>query len=126
MLLEKALDRDWHCIVQAPAERLKALDDLLWAYAADGFLPHGLDPEPDNPIFLTDKPGNPNGAKLRIFVDGEKVEAAEPYDRMIVIFDGNDENQLSNARQQWKALKQSGASLAYWQQNDNGGWEKKA
>jgi DNA polymerase-3 subunit chi len=127
-LLEKSLERGWRAIVQASPPRLKALDDLLWSYAPESFLPHSLEPSAETPIFLTSEAGNPNGARLRIFVDGEDPASAlaEPYDRLIVMFDGNDEAQLGLARRQWSALKASGQTLAYWQQNESGGWEKKA
>ena len=51
---------------------------------------------------------------------------AEPYERIVIMFDGNDEAELNDARAQWKALKEAGATLAYYQQTENGGWEKKA
>ena len=41
-LLETCLQRDWRVVVQAgSAERVTALDSLLWSYRDDSFLPHG-------------------------------------------------------------------------------------
>jgi DNA polymerase-3 subunit chi len=42
------------------------------------------------------------------------------------MFDGNDENELNDARAQWKALKDAGLPMSYFQQTESGGWEKKA
>jgi DNA polymerase-3 subunit chi len=33
---------------------------------------------------------------------------------------------LQAARAQWKELKAKGLELSYWQQGENGGWQKKA
>ena len=125
-LLEKALERDWRVIVQTTTERLKALDDALWTYAPEGFLPHST--VPGAPVFLTAAHSPPEGAKLRIFVDGTEMAAAlaDDYDRLILMFDGHDEEQLGSARRQWSALKSSDHILAYWQQTESGGWAKKA
>ena len=41
-LVERTLQRGWRAVVQARTpQRLTALDDLLWTYADDSFLPHG-------------------------------------------------------------------------------------
>ena len=127
-LLEKALERGWRVIVQTNAERLAALDDILWSYAPESFLPHGTTPDPLTPVLLTAEASPPEGARLRIFVDGADAMSAlnDAYERLIIMFDGNDEAQLGAARRQWSALKSSGSNLAYWQQTESGGWEKKA
>ncbi|HEY1736744.1 MAG TPA: DNA polymerase III subunit chi [Methylovirgula sp.] len=134
-LLEKALERGWRVVVQATAdERLDALDDLLWTYAEASFLAHGRARDGDaemQPVYLTTGSENPNGARLRLFVDGADVEAliandAGAYERLILLFDGGDDEQLTRARAQWKTLKEQGHTLAYWQQGERGGWEKRA
>jgi len=134
-LLEKALERGWRVVVQAAAdERLDALDDLLWTYAEASFLAHGRARDGDaemQPVYLTTGPENPNGARLRLFIDGADVEAlvasgpCESYERLILVFDGGGDDQLASARAQWKALKDQGHTLAYWQQGERG-WEKRA
>jgi DNA polymerase III subunit chi len=135
-LLEKALDKGWRVVVQAVAEeRLDGLDDTLWTYSNASFLAHGRARDGDaelQPIYLTTGSENPNGAQLRLFVEGANVPAlfaSEPYDayeRLILLFDGADDDQLTGARTQWKILKEQGHALAYWQQGARGGWEKKA
>ena len=76
-------------------------------------------------------PDNPAPAQARFCVDGADPSAAmaaarAPYERVIVIFDGNDEEALTRARAQWKAVKASGAAISYWRQTLEGKWEKKA
>jgi DNA polymerase III subunit chi len=133
-LIEASLARGWRVVVQAASEeRLDALDEALWTYADASFLAHGRARDGDaelQPVYLTAQGENPNGAKLRLFVDSADVgaslgSAASAYERVILLFDGNDADQLDGARAQWKRLKEQGLGLTYWQQNARGGWEKK-
>jgi DNA polymerase III subunit chi len=132
-LAEASLARGWRVVVQAASEeRLDALDEALWTFSDASFLAHGRARDGDaerQPIYLTTDGANPNGAKLRLFVEGADVAAAlgdAEYERVILLFDGNDADQLDAARAQWKRLKEQGLGLTYWQQNAGGKWEKKA
>lgn len=130
-LLEKTLERGWRAVVQATSpERLAALDDHLWTFSDESFLPHATDREPEaaeQPVILTLSDSNPNEAAIRFLVEG----AAPPpdvasYERLLVLFDGNDETALAAAREQWKAFKAAGHQATYWQQDSRGRWERKA
>lgn len=134
-LLEKTLERNWKAVVQADSpERIAMIDDLLWTWRDDSFLAHGKSSEEDaalQPIVLSSDETNPNAAQVRFFLDGMDMRpvltgGAHGYERAVLMFDGGDEQQLTSARAQWKSLKDGGFSLQYWQQRENGGWEKKA
>lgn len=134
-LLEKSLERDWHvCLQMRTPEKCASLNELLWNVGEDGFLPHGTAEDGDvefQPIYLTTGSENPNGAQIRFFVECAQIApalaaSAEPYERIVIMFDGNNENELNDARAQWKALKDTGLPMSYLQQTENGGWEKKA
>jgi DNA polymerase III subunit chi len=132
-LLERALQRGWRAVVQgASEERIAALDEHLWTYSDDSFLPHGSAREGDpemQPVFLTTGPENPNGAAVRFLIEGADVapilERNEAYERLMFLFDGNDAEALAAARAQWSDLKARGHMLAYWQQTADGRWEKR-
>jgi DNA polymerase III subunit chi len=128
-LVEKTVERGWRAVIEVgTAERVQALNALLWTYKPESFLPHGsrADGQPaEQPVYLTHENDNPNGATVRFLVDGAAPTAYEGYDRMVVMFDGRDPEALAAARQQWKAAKAAGATLTYWQQNTEGRWEKK-
>jgi len=120
-LLEKCLERGWRVCVQTPkAERIEKLDEHLWTYSEGGFLPHGIEGQADladEPIALTQADDNPNGATVRFLVDGAPLpDAPENYD----------EEALAEARSTWKEVRVRGLDATYWQQNDEGRWEKKA
>ena len=130
-LLERSLERGWRAVVRATSdERVSALDDHLWTFSDESFLPHGTDREPDaaeQPIALTLADRNPNGAAVLFLVEGAPVpEDATTYQRLVLLFDGNDEDALAAARAQWKGVKAAGHDATYWQQDARGRWEKKA
>jgi len=130
-LLERSLQRGWKAIVQgASEERIEALDAHLWTYRDDGFLPHGTWREPDaarQPVLLTLSEGNPNAAAVRFLIDGAPMPAdAEAYQRIVLLFDGEDEDAVSAARGQWNAVKDKGFEVTYWQPDGDGRWVKKA
>lgn len=131
-LLEKSVQRGWRAVVQAASpERVDALDQSLWTYDEASFLPHGTMRDGDaalQPIVLTTGTENPNGAAIRFMVDGTEAAGAldaGPYERVVLMFDGNDADEREGARRQWSALKKAGHGVAYWQQNEEGRWEKR-
>ena len=130
-LVEKSRERGWQAAIQAVSEeRLQALDDGLWTYSDDSFLPHGTDREPGSasqPVVLTLRETNPNGASIRFLVEGADLPGdAQAYARICILFDGNDQGALMRARDQWKQAKEAGHAIAYWQQDETGRWSKKA
>jgi DNA polymerase-3 subunit chi len=131
VLLEKSLERGWRAAVEvSSAERAKALDDWLWTYAERSFLPHGLDGEPGceaQPVLITTTQANANAAQIRFLADGARLpDGVAGYERIALIFDGDDPVALEAARADWKAAKAAGLAASYWQQSPEGRWEKKA
>ncbi len=128
-LLERTLQRGWRAVVQTGStERLEALDAHLWTYADDSFLPHGAAKDgaaERQPILLTVGQENPNGAGVRFLLDGADMETFDGYVRIVVIFDGRDEEALGRARAQWQRVKAQGAKATYWRQSESGRWEQK-
>lgn len=130
-ILERSLARGWNVVVQAGSrERLAALDDHLWTYAEDSFLPHAQDSEAgaaEEPVVLATGEANPNAASVRILVDGAALPGdLAPYQRLVLMFDGRDDEALRQAREAWKTVRAAGHDATYWQQNEQGRWEKKA
>jgi DNA polymerase-3 subunit chi len=129
-LLEKTLERGWRAVVQVgAAERLETLDEALWTYRPDSFLPHGTASDGHTeaqPIFLTLGSDTPNAAQVRFIVEGAEPETYGSVRRLVFLFDGNDGDAITRARNQWKAAKAAGCSVTYWQQADGGRWVKKA
>jgi DNA polymerase-3 subunit chi len=130
-LLERSLARGWRVVVQgASEERMDALDAHLWTYRDDSFLPHGTWRETEaaeQPILLTMSESNPNGAHVRFLIDGARLPPdAEAYERLVLVFDGEDEDAVAAAREQWTAARAQGFDATYWQPDDSGRWVKRA
>jgi DNA polymerase-3 subunit chi len=134
-LLERTRARGWKAVVRVGSdERAAALDTHLWTYREESFLPHGLDRDShptEQPILLTTRDGNANGAEVLFLVDG-----AEPNDwaaaeikhlaRVVLIFDGRDATAVDAARVQWTNAKAAGHDVTYRQQSATGKWEEKS
>ena len=130
-LLMKTYERGWRAVLQAPTlERIEVLDEHLWTFREESFLPHarsGGSRDAEQPLLLTTGDDNPNGATVRFFVDGATPDGSlEGYDRCVVMFDGEDGDQLAAARRAWKALKGGGHAVTYWQQTPERGWKQMA
>jgi len=127
-LLEKVLAAGHRVVVRtADGEQLELLNRALWTYRRDSFLPHGsrADGFADRqPVYLTTGLDNPNGATVLVLVGGASLEGGEAYARCLDMFDGNDPEAVAAARRRWRAARESGHELVYWQQTDGGGWQR--
>lgn len=127
-LLQKVLESGARAVVMAgSAERVESLAAVLWTYDPNSFLPHGSarDGKPEQqPIWLTERDENPNGATILVLTDGARSEAVAGYARCLEIFDGGDPDAVSRARERWASYKAAGHGLTYWQQTETGGWAK--
>ena len=108
-LLEKSLERGWRVVVQSTSpERTDALDAHLWTYTDDSFLPHAtwraVD-APDQPIILS--------------VDSDS------YERLVLVFNGDDDEALAAARGVWTDCKARGFEVTYWQADERGRWQRR-
>jgi DNA polymerase-3 subunit chi len=128
--LEAALAEGHRIVVQTPSREWRdALNERLWTYREDSFLPHGSAGDGDpalQPIFLTETDDTPNAATLRVLLgpaDVDRFRNAE-CERVVVLFDSRDEAAMAEARTAWKQLTSAGAAPSYWKEGDEGGWVK--
>jgi DNA polymerase III subunit chi len=129
-LLEKTLGRGWKALVRGgDPKRIEALDQHLWTYREDSFLPHGLASEPmaeRQPVLLTAEDGNPNHGDAIFLIDGAEPGDLSGVSRCILLFDGRDDQALAEARGRWSVFKKAGHPVSYWRQGAERGWEKQA
>lgn len=131
-LLEKVHQSGVRALVlRESEEKAEEISKIMWTYTTKYFLPHGTKQDgfsEDQPIYITASNENPNGATILAIADGLDLEIesefAQPFKRILDLFDGNNEEQLQRARARWKKYKEQGHSLTYWKQNEKGGWEK--
>jgi len=129
-LLEKSLERGWRVVVQSTSpERADALDAHLWTYRDDSFLPHAtwrVTDAADQPIVLAIEEDNPNGANVRFLVDNAVLpQDCQTYERMVLLFNGDDPDALAFARSTWTDCKTRGFEVTYWQADERGRWQRR-
>ena len=131
VMLERTLERGQRAVVRGGhAERLRFLDTLLWTADEAGFLPHGIDGDPEparHPVWLTAGTEAPNGASLLFLIDGAMAGTGEmeAMETTAILFDGHDPTAVEAARDQWRAVTGAGLAAVYWAQGAGGRWEKR-
>jgi len=132
-LVEKTLDRGWRALIRTEsADRAQAIDNLLWTYSEESFLPHAQDGDGDparQPVLVTVEEGNANGANVLFLVGGASPPAwnggeAAALARIVLMFDGRDTDAVNGARVAWKAAKEASHEVTYWKESATGKWEK--
>ena len=117
-------------------ERADALDAHLWTYRDDLFLPHatwragdggaGAGDAQDQPIVLAVEEGNPNRANVRFLIDNAALPAdSDAYERLVLVFNGDDGEALAAARGAWTDCKARGFEVTYWQADERGRWQRR-
>jgi DNA polymerase-3 subunit chi len=129
-LLLKSRERGWRALVKVESEpRLAALDDHLWTFTDESFLAHGTDREPDpagQPILLSQGDDNRNGAAILFLAEGAALPAEiGGYERVVLMIEGRDEDAVAAARDTWRRLRGDGHAVTYWQQDEDGRWQKR-
>ena len=119
-ICEKVLANGERLVVVAESGLLARLDEQLWSYSRDSFLPHGRQPAESQPILLSEAPEAVNGASNIALADGEWREEALGYARTFFFFDSS---RLDGARGVWRSLKSNAeAEPRYWKQDERGKW----
>jgi DNA polymerase III subunit chi len=118
-ICEKVLAGGGRLLVVAEADSLARLDEQLWTFARDSFLPHGREPAETQPILLSERPVPANGAANIALADGRWRDEALGFERAFYFFDSDS---LDEARAAWRALKgRAEVEPRYWKQVD-GKW----
>lgn len=134
-LVEKSLERGWRAIIRTEsAERAQAIDNLLWTYNDQTFLPHAQAGDGDSarqPVLITVEEGNPNDAQILFLVGGASppewaADTAKSLARIVLMFDGRDPDAVQSARLAWRNAKEAGHDVTYWKETAAGKWEKQA
>jgi len=129
-LMAKVYETGQSAVVKLPGKGLmETIDKVLWDYDPASFIPHdkeGCQDPAEQPIYLTTADENPNDAKILVLIDAVKCPDMDAYERCLYMFDGRDEGIVAEARADWKAFKDKGIEMSYWQQREQGGWEQKA
>lgn len=132
-LLEKSRARGWRVLIKcgdiggAQADPLGWLDEYLWTYRKNSFLPHGRDDEPladAQPILLSRGAATSEGFDICMLTHGADIEAAPDTQRVLTFIDDRSEESKARARVRWRSAKAAGQTASYWKDNGENGWQK--
>ena len=120
-ICERLIGEGQKLLVVAEDETLlRRLDEQLWTYASDSFLPHGRTLPDKQPILLSTEVEPLNGAANVALADGMWRDEALAFARTFYFFDNA---HLDTARGAWRGLKAgTDAEPRYWKQDENGKW----
>ena len=119
-ICERVLASGERLLVVAEEGLVPVLDEQLWTYAKDSFLPHGTDRAETQPILLSSEPVAANGATNIALADGRWRDEALGFARTFYVFDSG---RLDDARAVWRTLKTNeAAEPRYWKQDERGKW----
>lgn len=126
-LMEKVLSSGSKAVMIASSDSmLKTMSDALWSNDAASFLPHGTARDghsSEQPIYLTLVDENPANADILCVLDGSLPAAAASYTKLLDVFDGANETEVTAARARWAHYKTQGYALQYVKQQPGGGWK---
>ena len=132
-LIERTLDRGWRALIRTESsERADAIDNLLWTYSEQSFLPHAQAGDGDpkrQPVLITVEDTDLNAAKVLFLVGGAALPrwadaSTKDLTRVVLLFDGRDADSLNRARGAWKDATAAGHDVTYWKESPSGKFEK--
>jgi DNA polymerase III subunit chi len=119
-IAEKVLAGGGRLLVVAAADQLARLDEQMWSYSRDSFLPHGRERAESQPVLLSEDPVPANGAGNIALADGRWRDEALAFARTFYFFD---DVSRESAREAWRALKaKPEVEARYWKQDERGKW----
>jgi DNA polymerase-3 subunit chi len=104
-------------IIALDEEQAARLDDLLWTYKPDNFVPHGrwksMDSESDHPVVITTRKERVPGIASLLTMDYCPVKMVQQFSKVIHVVVVDNQERLEASRRYWTLLKDAGFSLRH-------------
>lgn len=104
-------------IIAIDEEQAARLDDLLWTYKPDNFIPHGLwksmDNESGQSVVITTRKERVPGVASLLTLDYCPVEIIQQFSKVIHVVLVDNQERLEASRRYWTLLKDAGFSLSH-------------
>ena len=103
-------------IIALDQEQAERLDDLLWTFKPDSFVPHGLwagyPDEPVQPVVITTRKEAVEGMDSLLMMGYSEVDLVSQFSHAFHLVVDNEER-LDSSRRYWTLLKDAGFSLRH-------------
>ncbi len=104
-------------IIAIDEEQAARLDDLLWTYKPDNFIPHGLwksmDNESGQSVVITTRKERVPGIASLLTMDYCPIEMVQQFSKVIHVVLVDNQERLEASRRYWTLLKDAGFSLSH-------------
>ena len=125
VLTEKLfLKNDSIVIFCTDQETVAVVDDFLWAYKEDGFIPHSIknNEKPSiHPILITTRIDEGCEHDILLVLNGVLIKEKDwqKFAKIYYFFDDQDNIEKENARSMWKSFSSLDAECKYWINKEN-------
>ena len=125
VLTEKLfLKNDSIAIFCTDQETVAVVDDFLWAYKEDGFIPHSIKKNEKTsvyPILITTSIDEGYEHDVLLVLNGVLIKEQDwqKFAKIYYFFDDQDNKEKENARSMWKSLFSLNAECKYWVNKKN-------
>ena len=105
-------------------ETVEVVDNYLWAYREEGFIPHSIKKNEKNsvyPILITTSIDEGYEHDILLVLNGVLIKEKywQKFATIYYFFDDQDNKEKENARSMWKSLSSLNAECKYWVNKKN-------
>ena len=100
-------------------ETVKIIDDFLWAYRDEEFIPHSIEKEEQAsvyPILITSEIDRDYKHNILLALNGVLIQEknCQKFTNVYYFFDNQEEKEKENARTMWKNFVSQDVACKYW------------
>ena len=126
LLFKHYQDQKFVAVFDQDHERLKKLDDFLWTFSDETFLPHAMMSQDnmDSPLILFNNlPHSLNDIQRDLLLLSPVDNILKRFDRQIyLVFTDQNNDMRSFARELWVSCRQLHLPAYYFRQDTSGDW----
>jgi DNA polymerase-3 subunit chi len=104
-------------IIVVDQEQAERLDDLLWTFKPDSFVPHGLwagsPDEPEQPVVITTRMEAVKDMDSLLMMGYTEVDLVSQFSHVFHLVVTDNQERLDNSRRYWTLLKDANFSLRH-------------
>ena len=100
-------------------ETVEIIDDFLWAYKEDGFIPHSIETKDRSsiyPILITTNINEEHEHNVLLALSGVLIKEKDwrRFSKAYYFFDDQENKEKENAREMWKSFSALNIVCKYW------------